>query len=122
MNRTQKRTAINEAINRRHAIKFKYKDEERFRKGNPHAIGFGSEDKENVYFRVYQTGGPSESGLKENDATGENFRLMLLDEVADIEIQRDAFEPESSAKCCDSAIDWKRFPNNQVNKECKCSD
>lgn len=120
MTRSEKRRAITEAINGKKQISFTYRDETRSRLGNPHAMGFDSTGSDKVYVRFYQTGGQTSSEIYQEDSEGRNFRLFLLDDMDSIELRRTEFEPHQTFTCCDSAIDWKRFPNRQVEDDCSC--
>ena len=120
MTLSQKRRLLNEAISSKRAITFVYRGEDFNRIGNPHAFGYGSDNTNNTYLRFYQTAGGSSRPLLEIDPKGANFRLMLVDEMEDIEILNEEFEPHETYRCCDSAIDWNRMPNSQVGDDCSC--
>lgn len=120
MNTSEKKFALNEAMTEKKAVRFSYREELELRNGNPHAMGFGIQDSDHVYVRLYQTSGPSSSGLLSEDPEGANFRLFGLADIDNIEILTEEFEPHPAFKCCDSAIDWKRFPNKQVDEDCTC--
>ena len=93
MTLSQKRRLLNEAISSKRAITFVYRGEDFNRIGNPHAFGYGSDNTNNTYLRFYQTAGGSSRPLLEIDPKGANFRLMLVDEMEDIEILNEEFEP-----------------------------
>lgn len=110
MTNRQKRFALNEAISKLQSVQFTYQNESRV--GNPHAIGFTTENNEVV--RIYQTEGHSSSGLSFPDRKGVNFRLFDLSHLDKVEILTDVFKVHKAFKKDDDAIDWNKAPNKQV--------